>query len=152
MPQLVRTATRALATVGTGGLEPGPVGSPTWEGDWLLERGIKATRGPQGWGLDQGAPLILEGLDSSSLGTASDFCLHVSPMSSVLSPALPPFSVCRAVSQDAPLKVTPSRSVPALSFCLVGRGWGWADFSLFLCRLSWVRAMYLGLSPLPLSC
>ncbi|KAB0390457.1 hypothetical protein E2I00_005537, partial [Balaenoptera physalus] len=119
MPQLVRTATRALAMVGTGGLEPGPVGSPTWEGDWLLERGIKATRGPRGWGLDQGAPLILEGLGSSSLGTASDFCLHVSPMSSVLSPALPPFSVCRAVSQDAPLKVTLSRSVPALSFCLM---------------------------------
>lgn len=37
------------------------MGSPTWEGDWLLGRGIKLTRGPQGWGLDQGPPLILEG-------------------------------------------------------------------------------------------
>lgn len=55
----------------------------------------EASRGPgvsRGGARLRGA-LSPEGWGSPSLGTASDFCLPVSPTSSVLSPALPPLSL-----------------------------------------------------------
>lgn len=65
---------------------------------WYVQR---SAAGNQGRGLDRAIPLGQEGLGSSGLGTASDFCLPVSPAPRChLSCPLPRrHSLCRAVSQ-----------------------------------------------------
>lgn len=125
-----------LARAGMGSLEAGP-GEASPGREVSHQGSIKGTRA----GAEPRGPPGQKGLGSPGLGGVTDLCLPVSPtLHCHLSCHLPHHHpLCRAVSQAPPLKVKLSRSDPALSACLVGRGWewagGWADSSLSLCHL-----------------
>lgn len=141
-PQLVRSAARGLGGGGMDGLGAGPVESTPCpqDGDRLLGRGLRWPGVPR----DGSGPRCTAPPPQAWRGWACP--AWAQPLTSAR-PCLPCtlswhlYCRCsdhRAVSHSAALKVTPSRSVPALSSCLVGGQWGrkhrgrqgWADLFL----------------------